>query len=527
MAGLLDGLAALGYDPSSIQGLQSLVGALGPSDEDKRAARQQAWLLAGLGMMGARKGYLPQDLSRSAQMGLLSYNQDLKDLAMQRQQAIGQAATLMPLLQKTQWQRALNEPDVPIAPPVEFNNAPYAGQGMGDRGLGSIAPTGTPTGLPQIPQQGSLRQRILSYGVSPEELLATNGDPAKVQALITEYRKPIMGQNKVPIVRTPNGFQSVLPAGMAENTGAIAGAETGAQEAAKAQFDLVDVPMGSGQTQKMTRADAIRLLGANEAQQFPGVSLPYRTNFSGTPEQVAKLQGAAAQDFARTGGMGGPGMTASPLAMRAAENAQDISKAAQMEVNKGAIGQIDKQYETVANSATTGIPLVHEARQLLDSGKIISGAGANFGLNVGRALSQIGFKEADDPVKNTQTFMAVQARQVLAIIKSLGSGSGISDADREYAAKIVGGDISVNEGALRRLLDISERAQRAAIDAHNTRVEKAATAFKNPDLADLYKVEAPAAYVVPSRQTRSPSELPQRVPSLKDIQDEILRRQGR
>jgi len=67
-------------------------------------------------------------------------------------------------------------------------------------------------------------------------------------------------------------------------------------------------------------------------------------------------------------------------------------------------------------------------------------------------------------------------RIVLPLVKQLGTGNSISNADREYVEKMVGTGTLTEEG-LRRILDITERGQRREIVKANermrTRVEAA------------------------------------------------------
>lgn len=88
--GILDALTQ-----EDLDAIKSYQAAMGPTAEDRASAKKQAIIMAGLGMLGARKGYLPQDLSRAAQGGLLSYNQDLKDIGAQRGQNLMQATQIM------------------------------------------------------------------------------------------------------------------------------------------------------------------------------------------------------------------------------------------------------------------------------------------------------------------------------------------------------------------------------------------------------------------------------------------------
>src|SRR6185369_2021886 len=93
------------YDTSALQGLlgqlQPLLSALGPSEEDKHAARMRAIGAAGFGLMGTPRGNFWGGVGRAGLLGGASYNQDLHDIGQQKQQSLGQLTALMPLLQKS------------------------------------------------------------------------------------------------------------------------------------------------------------------------------------------------------------------------------------------------------------------------------------------------------------------------------------------------------------------------------------------------------------------------------------------
>ena len=114
---------------------------------------------------------------------------------------------------------------------------------------------------------------------------------------------------------------------------------------------------------------------------------------------------------------------------------------------------------------------VDEARKLLDEG-VITGFGANFLLGMGKALKQIGINNFDDAIANTEAFAASQAKQVAQIIKAFGAGTGLSDADREYALKAAAGDKTMDESAIRKILDINEKAYKNSIAHFNKRFDK-------------------------------------------------------
>ena len=64
------------------------------------------------------------------------------------------------------------------------------------------------------------------------------------------------------------------------------------------------------------------------------------------------------------------------------------------------------------------------------------------------------------------------AQNVGRIIKQFGAGTGLSNADREYAEKMAGGKITLDRKAIERILDINERAARNVITLHNKRASE-------------------------------------------------------
>jgi len=125
-----------------------------------------------------------------------------------------------------------------------------------------------------------------------------------------------------------------------------------------------------------------------------------------------------------------------------------------------------------AQGAVKALESVYEAKNLLKAG-IITGTGAEWITSFGNLLSsRLGFNYGD-PVANTQAFAATMGNQVGQIIKQFGAGTGLSDADREYAEKIVGGKITLNEGAIRRLIYINEKAHKNVINRYNQTAKQA------------------------------------------------------
>lgn len=127
-------------------------------------------------------------------------------------------------------------------------------------------------------------------------------------------------------------------------------------------------------------------------------------------------------------------------------------------------------------------------RSLLKSGAI-TGAGAEFFVGLNKALKQanIDFGYAD-AAANSQAYGAAMAANTGQLIKQFGAGTAISDADRTYATKAAAGEITMDEAAIRKVLDINDRAARSVINKHNKSVKGIKTNIP-------LEVEMPAAFV--------------------------------
>ena len=118
-----------------------------------------------------------------------------------------------------------------------------------------------------------------------------------------------------------------------------------------------------------------------------------------------------------------------------------------------------------AEQAVSSLFTIETGLDLLEQG-INTGAFAKQENAARAVLNKIGFTE-DDSVGATQAYTATLGNLVGQIIKQFGAGTGLSDADREYALGIAGGNINFDEYALRKILDIQKRVQIAIIKRHN------------------------------------------------------------
>jgi len=154
--------------------------------------------------------------------------------------------------------------------------------------------------------------------------------------------------------------------------------------------------------------------------------------------------------------------------------------------------------------AVSSLNNIREAEALIESG-IITGTGAEFLTNAGNFLSsRLGINFSEDPVANTQAYAATMGNQVGQIIKQFGSGTGLSDADREYAEKIVGGKITLNEKAIRKLIAINKKAFMNVVKTYNAKAEQAMNKPGAEALPYDLRVEIPAEKVVAKQTVNIP-----------------------
>ena len=106
-------------------------------------------------------------------------------------------------------------------------------------------------------------------------------------------------------------------------------------------------------------------------------------------------------------------------------------------------------------------------KNLLDKG-MLTGVGAEFFTKLNQGLNQAGIDFGyADAAQNSQAYGALMAANTAKIIKQFGAGTGLSDADREYALNAAGGKITMDEKAIRKILNINNKAAQNAITKHN------------------------------------------------------------
>lgn len=129
------------------------------------------------------------------------------------------------------------------------------------------------------------------------------------------------------------------------------------------------------------------------------------------------------------------------------------------------------ELHTLAKDAQNILTNNVESLSALEAG-IYTGFGANALLEISRVGKAMGLvpDSVEDTLQATQIFMITRAKMVLPLIKALGSGSGISDTDRKFIAKITAAEeagIALDEKTIRDIIRIENEVADEYIDRSN------------------------------------------------------------
>jgi len=165
-----------------------------------------------------------------------------------------------------------------------------------------------------------------------------------------------------------------------------------------------------------------------------------------------------------------------------------------------------------AIDARRSMQVNQQAEQLLNEG-MTTGKFADFKTGFAAALQSAGINYKKDPTENAQAYTALMGQQVATIIKQFGSGTGLSDADREFAQQIAGGKIALNEGSIRKIIKMSNQANQYLMDRYQQTYQEFQGMYMPPGMTPPQAPgAAPAGAPLPA------------TPSLQELQAEAQRR---
>lgn len=142
---------------------------------------------------------------------------------------------------------------------------------------------------------------------------------------------------------------------------------------------------------------------------------------------------------------------------------------------KGAAEQ-DLSLKSIADSASQTVSNVARQKQILNSGKVFTGKGANIQQELAQYADAVGLggKDTATKIANTQSAISGLAGVTLDSIKNsgLGSGQGFTDKDREFLQDAKSGRITWNKESIMRVYDLQEKAAIEGAKKWNQRVKQ-------------------------------------------------------
>ncbi len=171
--------------------------------------------------------------------------------------------------------------------------------------------------------------------------------------------------------------------------------------------------------------------------------------------------------------------------------AQQLGQKAPMEMIAKRVDNYENKIRPAALSAANEIPAIHQIRQVLDAGAF-TGTGAEAKMALAKVGEQLGIPS--DQAQNTQVLGAVLAKRVIAAMGG-SLGNQVSNADVKFMKQAQGGEITMDETAIRNILRIGEESAHRIIKQHD---QEAARVMRLPGVgqlgADQFQIPAPPTY---------------------------------
>jgi len=169
----------------------------------------------------------------------------------------------------------------------------------------------------------------------------------------------------------------------------------------------------------------------------------------------------------------------------------------------GLIADQDAAKLSAAENAPNAAATADRVMDLISTGKVITGTGANARLQLAKALNLAGGTDSEK-IRNTEVLVSSLAETTLGAIKSsnLGAGQGFTNADRDFLEKAKAGQLSYDAKSLTELARLSRLAAEKSADSWNTRVKQIpASALQGTGISTN-------PVVVPPRKTSSVMNIP-------------------
>ena len=356
----------------------------------------------------------------------------------------------------------------------EIKRQQYMAQMLQKKALDSGGGMGTAPGgfVPRRSPTEGLAQIMAGYlsGKSSE-------DAKEQQKVLAERMRTDRSSDMSAMVKAMQGSPGGMQADAADNV-------TQAPAVAAGRLDpSVIGQMRSPQMQQMAMQQLIAQMQPKAPiKAGPGDQLIDPTTFKPVatipfkPDKPAEQPAAIREyEYAQKQGFKGSFQDFQIAQKKAGATTVNVSQSTEKKYGEQFAGQIAKADSDMRDAAIKAPQLAersNQIKQLLASGNVKTGTAADFRLQFAKAAQLAGF--GDGSAAATEQVSVALAQNTLDAIKAsgLGSGSGFSNADRDFLEKAVGGKITLERPTLERLADLSHKAATATAQKWNTRVKQ-------------------------------------------------------
>jgi hypothetical protein len=179
----------------------------------------------------------------------------------------------------------------------------------------------------------------------------------------------------------------------------------------------------------------------------------------------------------------------------------------------GKLAESDINLRDAAANAPDAAGNANRILEVLASGNIIAGPGAEWKLKAAKLLNASGLpgfvgKDNTELISNTEQLQKGLASQTLDAIKTsgLGAGAGFTNADRDFLEKAKSGNIDMTPETLRRTAELARRSAEATAEKWNARAKQIPTSAIQGTGLSVEPVKLPSKFE--ARKTVA-SDIPQ------------------
>jgi hypothetical protein len=170
------------------------------------------------------------------------------------------------------------------------------------------------------------------------------------------------------------------------------------------------------------------------------------------------------------------------------------------EVAKGVGNSVETSMNQAKGAAST-LNSINQIRSALDSGKVITGPGADTRVLIKQLGVTLGLGGKDDAeiLTNTRSLIQGMASQELSGAEALKGQGQVTEGERALVKRAASGDINMTEPEIRTLMTVLDKTSRLKLRSHADNVKRLGANPNAGPIADFMRVDEPPAYSAPAK----------------------------